>query len=547
MGLFNLTKTYTGNTVPKANKWLFPLMGLFRDAFTILVSSFLLQYAISSGVLSADPETFKAQYGVITIAMIIALIWDGLNDPIMGILVEKFKFKLGKFKPWLLIGAIGDIVATLCLFLIRPTMVVDGVAVANGWGFVGLMIGFYFLWDLFFTMNDIGYWAMLPSLTNNEQERTKLTTKVALWSSAGGFLMTASCFLLPTMFSGLSSANIYALLAIVSAILFLISQLSIVLFCKEHKRVNELAEEKTSIKDLFVVFAKNKPARTSIIALFIYHLTISAITGGILLNYFYLSIGYGGGRGGLVSTIMSIMYVLATIVAQIVYPKLSKKLSKQKILTIATIIQLIGFAGFGICCLPLFGNTPIAHSAAVLPEMSSFDLGWAFSGTMSLYYILSLIFFFGFGLTYTVLLIMLQNSIDYNEYKFKDRKEAVISAWRPFTVKLSSAALKGVQFLIFLCAGLLSAINGISTAEAAHNAAVQGQPVTWVDTDFINTINSIQASVTVEQLRIAGIMLLAVLAVSTIATWILIHFGYKLSEKEHAKIVQSLEDRRPKE
>ena len=101
--------------------------------------------------------------------MIIALIWDGINDPIMGFIVEKFHFKnIGKFKPWILMGAIGNAIAVVCMFLIRPENA-DGTA--NGWAFVGVMIGFYFLWDLFFTINDIGYWSMLPSLTNDEDER----------------------------------------------------------------------------------------------------------------------------------------------------------------------------------------------------------------------------------------------------------------------------------------------------------------------------------------------------------------------------------------
>ena len=84
MGFLNVNATYEGNKIPKLTKWLFPLSGIFRDACYALVGSFLLQYAINSGVLSSDPSTFKAQYGVITVAMIIALIWDGINDPIMG-------------------------------------------------------------------------------------------------------------------------------------------------------------------------------------------------------------------------------------------------------------------------------------------------------------------------------------------------------------------------------------------------------------------------------------------------------------------------------
>ena len=74
MGFLNVNATYEGNKIPKLTKWLFPLSGIFGDACYALVGSFLLQYAINSGVLSSDPSTFKAQYGVITVAMIVALI-----------------------------------------------------------------------------------------------------------------------------------------------------------------------------------------------------------------------------------------------------------------------------------------------------------------------------------------------------------------------------------------------------------------------------------------------------------------------------------------
>ena len=112
-----VAKAYTGNKVPKFTRWFYPFSGIFRDACYALVGSFLLQYAITSGVLSNNPDTFATQYGVITIAMMVALVWDGINDPIMGFIVEKVHFKLGKFKPWILIGAIGNTIAVMLLFL----------------------------------------------------------------------------------------------------------------------------------------------------------------------------------------------------------------------------------------------------------------------------------------------------------------------------------------------------------------------------------------------------------------------------------------------
>ena len=559
MGFLNVNATYEGNKIPKLTKWLFPLSGIFRDACYALVGSFLLQYAINSGVLSSNATEFKAQYGVITIAMIIALIWDGINDPIMGFIVEKFRFKnLGKFKPWILFGAIGNAIAVVCMFLIRPTFP-NGAA--NGWAFVGVMIAFYFLWDLFFTVNDIGYWSMLPSLTNDEHERASITSKMTVCASIGGFIMTAGCMLLPTMFSTLSSAQMYMILSIVVAVLFLLSQVAVFLFCKERKEDPNQAEasEKTHFLDLFKVFGKNKELRVAIISMFLYYLASGVLTGGIGLNYFYLSLGYGSGRGGLVSTVISVMYVLAMVSSQALYPVIAKKLSKQKILTISFIIQMVGFAGFFLCCIPLFGDKPLAFNEAASVGYEKFfemDLGWAFGGTMFLYYLFPFIFFFGMGMMYLAIMVMFQDAIDYNEYKFGERKESIISAWRPLDVKLSSALLRGFQYLIFLAAGLMPAVTAISDAEQAHNIAAQtkegwlpvtGRPDELYDPNFVKAVQDAQKMATADMLRIAGILIVVVLVASIVAAWCIMHFGYTITEEEHQKIVDELELRHKKD
>ena len=547
MGFFNVGATYEGNKVPKLTKWLYPLSGIFRDACYALVGSFLLQYAINSGVLSADPEQFKAQYLVITIAMIIALIWDGINDPIMGFIVEKAHFKkLGKFKPWILFGAIGNAIAVICMFLIRPTFA-DGTA--NGWAFVGVMIGFYFLWDLFFTVNDIGYWSMLPSLTNDEHERAQLTSRMTVAASIGGFLMTAGCMLLPTMFSGISSARMYAILAVAVSIVFFLSQAAVFLFCKE-RRIDpnqEEVSEKTHFMDLFKTFAKNKELRVAIISMFLYYLASGVLTGGIGLNYFYLSLGYGSGRGGLVSTFISVMYVLAMVSSQAIYPMIAKKLPKQKILTITFIVQMVGFLGFFLCCIPLFGEHPLAYNALAEgitnEHFFDMDFGWALGGTMFMYYLFPFIFFFGMGMMYLAIMVMFQDAIDYNEYQYGERKESIISAWRPLDVKLSSALLRGFQYIIFAVSGLLIAVNGISNAESQHNIDTLGKPADYVDNTFIDKVVAIKDGIDAWQLRVAGILIVVVLVGSIVAAYCLMHFGYTIDEKRHQEIVDALEVR----
>ena len=557
MGLSNrVAKAYTGNKVPRFTKWFYPLSGIFRDACYALVGSFLLQYAMTAGVLSVDPDVYSKQLLVITIAMMAALIWDGINDPIMGFIVEKVHFKLGKFKPWILIGAIGNTLAVMLLFLVRPG--------GNGWAFVALMIVFYVLWDTFFTMNDIGYWAMLPSLSNDDKERASLTSRVTICAAIGGFLMTGCATLLPVMFgatSGKGAGVIYGIMAIVVSLLFLASQTAVFFFCQEKARdlKQEEASEKSTLGDLFRVVAKNPQVRVVVISIFLYYLASGVLTGGIGLNYYYLSLGYGSASGGLVVTLIAVFYVLSQISSQALYPMIAKKMPKQKILSIATIIALAGALGFFLTCFPMFGGQSVSTMLSpaapdIKADMIKDGLPWAFSGLMFLNYLFPFVFFFGAGLVYMVLLVMFQDSIDFNEYEFGERKESVISAWRPLDVKLGSALLRGFQYLIFISAGVLGTVSGISKAEnelyadmskvtAIEDAAAREAAENVVKDDFGLKIKNLMDGVKSSSKVAIGIWILIILVVCFVAVWLLIHFGYKLDEKRHKEIVDELEKR----
>ena len=536
MAHFN--KTFSGNKVPRLTKFLYPFSGIFRDACYALVGSFLVQYAINSGVLNGNPDISSKQFGVITIAMMIALIWDGINDPLVGFIVEKAHLKLGKFKPWILIGAIGNVIAVVCLFLIRPAG--DSMDPSYGWAFVVLMIVFYFLWDLFFTMNDVGYWAMLPSLTTDEHERAALTSRVSVCASIGGFVMTASGMLLPNLFisSGISAPVVWGTLAVIVAALFLVSQVLVFFLCQERERdeKQEEASEKSSLLDLFRVVGKNKELRVAVIAMFLYYLAAGVLTGGIGLNYYYLSLGYGSGRGGLVSTIISVMYVLGMVGSQAIYPVLAKKMKKQTILTVFFIVMMVAFAGFLLTCFPVFGEHAIAWADPAATKIDDMNFGWAFSGMMFLNYLFPLVFFFGMGMMYMVILVMFQDSIDYNEYQFNERKESLISSWRPLTVKLGSALLRGFQYLIFITAGVYTVVTNISNTEQAFNLKqIEASEYYARMESYVADRGS---------LVIMGIWIVAILAVAMLLAYLLLHFGYHIDEEKHREIVTELEARR---
>lgn len=544
----NVSETFSGNQVPRLTKFLLPFSGIFRDACYALVGSFLLTYAMTTGVLSSDSATYETQYGIITIAMMIALVWDGINDPIMGFLIEKFHFKAGKFKPWILIGAIGNTVAVILMFCLR----FEGVA--DGWVFVWCMIAFYFLWDLFFTMNDVGYWSMLPALTSDEAERNSITSKMTLCASIGQFLMTAACFLLPSMFAssgGSGAGTVYMIIAIAASILFLISQAAVYFLCKEKKRdpKQEEISEQTHFLDLFKVVWRNKQLLWAVLAIFLYTVGSGVLTGGIGLYYFYLVFGYGSWQGGICATLISIVYVVGMVGAQSLYPLLAKKLSKKKLLAIMSIIGLCAYVLFFICCVPIFGDHPLAYNdpSAYLEEGELFinsmgsGLAWAFGGTMFLNYLIPLIFFFSQGVIYTLVFVMFQDAIDYQEWKYGEKKEAVSFAWRPLCVKLGSAFIRGLQYVILAVAGVYGYFSAVSSAEGSYNSGA-------IDSETRNTqIYAAWQEVTSQQLIIYGIIAVGVIFLVMLGLWLILKFLYIIDEPLKAQINSELEERHKKD
>ena len=531
--------TFSGNNVPKLTRILYPWSGIFRDACYTLIGTFLMQYAITSGVLSSNPAEFKAQYAVITIAMMIALLWDGINDPIMGFILEKCHFKAGKFRPWIQIGAIGNAITVVLMFVV-PSIVGAGW----GWGYVGFMIAMYILWDTCFTMNDIGYWSMLPALTNDPQKRAKLTTSTAIAASIGAFAMNIAMFVLPGIGLG-STMQVYMFAGIGVAGLFLISQTLVYFLCKERARDAEQDEvsEKSSILDLFRVLKKNKELLYAAIGMFLYYFA-SFILTGIGQNYYYICMGYGGKQGGMVATVISVFYVVGTIVAQALYPMLAKKYTKKQILTVVTIIILAAYVGFFFVAFPVFGEHPLAYNT--VDPTNGF--AWVFGGSMFILYALCFLFFGASGIFYLGCLVMFQDAIDYGEWKNGERKESICFAWRPLDVKLASGFNRGLQYMVYGLTGTVLAINAISNWEGIGNA-LSAAAVSTAEKAAINNVVSQNIKVATDtinrgQLVGFGAIVIGVIVIAFIASYALLRFGYKLDEKKMEEIVADLNNKK---
>ena len=103
----------------------------------------------------------------------IARIWDGINDPMMGTIVDNTRTKFGKYRPWIVIGAVCNAVVLWLLFT-KFGMSGPGLYI-----YIGVM---YILWGMTNTMADIPYWSMVPSFTSDPKDRNLVSTVARTFS-----------------------------------------------------------------------------------------------------------------------------------------------------------------------------------------------------------------------------------------------------------------------------------------------------------------------------------------------------------------------------
>ena len=515
MNLFNLTKTYSGDIPPRSTSAIYCGVSTFRDACYQLVSAFLVTYITLSGLLDSDPASFMAQIAAISLITILCLVWDGLNDPIMGWIIEKVHFKWGKYKPWIAIGAVLNTGVVLTLFLAHP----------RGWGFVALFAVFYFLWDIAWTINDIAYWSMLPSLTKDEARRNKITSIMQICISIGVFGVYGAVPLLVgnDNLKEVPAQTIYGVIAIVVVTLFLISQIILVLFTKEHKEEGiEEKQEEVKFRDMITLFKKNDQFRVNIIAILLNYLGGGTVVG-FGMYYFYLRYGYGGSAGGAIQFMFTIMYAVGTLVAQVAYPFLSRVLKRKQILTISFFTILVGYLTLFIVGFPLFGNTVLAD-----PN----------SWTIWLLYASGAIMFFGQGLFAVAIIMQMQSTIEYNEFKFGERKEALVSSMRALVAKFSSAIQRLLIFLTLFLSGLYAVSQVISNSEAE---LASGSMTTEQLTEQIDTARN---AIDNGQWFIFSIGMLWIPLILLGTSLFLSMFVFKIDEKKYQEMVDELNKRK---
>ncbi|MCQ2792410.1 MAG: MFS transporter [Bacilli bacterium] len=511
----NLTGTYRGDIIPKRTKWTYSISGCFRDASYTLIAVFLLLFIQEYGVIADD---FPAMFGVISALLIAFRVFDGFNDPIMGVIIEKVHFKTGKYKPWIFIGSFISALTYLALFC-GPV----AFSWCRGWAYVGWFAVFYLLWDVGYTMNDIAYWSMLPSMSSKEQERAKVTSIVLIFCNIGEFAVSATIpFLTQTTVFG---RNGYWGACIVITSLFLISQACIYFLCTERERgaLDKNAQEQVSFKDLFRVLRDNSQARTMIFVVIFYQIAIN-VQNGLMTNLLYITVGYNSGKA--LQSIITIVNTVAVLIAPIFVPLLIKKFSLRKVFNVSLIAMFASRIVFFFYDMP-FGSFITAPSPMVDSQLNV----W-FAACFS---IISILMVVTQTLVYNAVLIMMSNTIEYNEYKFGKRQEAVIFSLRPFSTKIASSLNQGVTYSALMATNVAAIMSQIS--QINDDPSIK---------DKESAINEVLTTVTNGQVwGLKLFMVIIPLVFMALSYWIVRRY-YIIDEPMYEKMCKEIRDRNDK-
>lgn len=409
------------------NLFSFALGTFGRDFLYNFFTTYLLTFVLFTKTLT------EAQFSSISIIIICARIFDAFNDPIMGGVVENTRTKWGKYKPWQLIGCVLTGIVIIALFCVD----------LNGWEFIGFLAFAYFMFSITFTMNDISYWGMMPSLTSNEHDRNKLTSLAQLVASAGGGLVG---LLVPMLTAGSLSIpggapTAYKIIAIVAALLMIAFQLITIFGVKEKPLpLNFTKSKRMSVKEMFKTIFKNDQLLWCTVIMLLWCIGPAVVNGGLGIMYCYFEFGYEGG----LFTVFGIGSAVTSTIFTIIYPWISKKFGRNKIYYSAVAAFIAGYI-----IMMLFGLFIPSEEKTL--KLTMMTIANAFVG-------------FGTGI-YMIMVINMANTVEYNEWKTGNREEGLIFSLRPFTAKLGSALMQGLIMLIYIVAGVLTFTNQISDLE----------------------------------------------------------------------------------
>ena len=409
----------------KKNLWFFPLGTVGRDMSYQLFTNFILTFVMFTRQLTTG------QLAAITAIIVGARVFDALNDPLMGNIIDRTRTRWGKFKPWLVIGVV------LTSFVIYAAF----NSKLQGSAFIWFFALIYFLYSITYTMHDIAYWGMVPSLGTDAHLRDQITSRTNLFAGVGGTLASVLIPMLTVgaMTIGGNTAFAYGKVALVICILAPAFLCFTVFGVHEDRSYENEPVPPFSFRKIVNVVKNNDQLCWIALIFLLQQVGQNICLNGLGSMYIYFEFSYEGGLWSLFTTVG----MVATAFLMIFYPAIAKKIKRKPFMKQMLLVSAVGY---GLMFLV----------GIILP--SSMVKFWI----MTIGYMLAN---FGFYAYYLIMMISIMNTVEYNEWKYGERDDAIIASARPFITKLASAICVAIVSLTYIICGVTKYTNQISALE----------------------------------------------------------------------------------
>lgn len=457
------------------NKICFGLGTVGRDALYSLVSMYLLVHL-------TDVVKFSNEgLGVIGVMLTLFGTFDAIIDPFVGAIVDNTKTRWGKFKPWILIGMIGTGVLTVLMF---HNFEMDETS------HIILLAITYLLFSIFFSLNDISYWSLMPAISKDQSVREGVGAFARICANVGMFAMVLIYLNVPSFFPNKNARDAYFIFAIIIAAIMWIFQ-SITLFGVKEDRTHLEETERTTIKDLFRALFKNDQLLVTAISMALFMIGYCTTTG---FGTYYFKYAY---KDEGMYMVFAAVLAVAQLTALSIFPLFRKKFTRKQLYTGSMIAVAISYVIFFL----------------------SFE--W-----MPLIVIAGLGLFFAQAFIQLLMLLFLADAVEYGEWKLGKRNEAASFAVQPFINQFGGAVSKGIVSFTLIISGINAIANSLT-----------GDPI--IDEEII--MATPDSSLWIMKLSMMILPLICILI-----GFFLYQKKFKIDEEMYAQICKDLEERNKK-
>ena len=391
------------------NRLSFGLGTLGRDMSAALVSMYLMFY------LTEVLHISQSATAVVTVVLVAMRIFDALNDPFMGVIVDNTRSRFGKFKPWIALGAVLWGAATLGIFV---DLGISGAA------FLVWFTVVYLVWSVAYTINDISFWGMLPALSQDLKERERIGVIARICANLGLFSVVVAVVPATKALGGLLGSEQLGWLAFAAllVVLMLGFQSLTLLFTRQQVTV---AASQTPFRELVRVIGRNDQLLWAAGAMLCF-------MGGYIYYFKYVY------RDEATYSVFAAILAVTQLAGLALFPLVRKFLRRFQIHTLATLLCLVGLVVF-----------------------------WFAGSSLTVVAVAGVLLFTGQAFIQLLMLMFIADCVEYGQWKLGRRNESVTLAVQPFIYKASNAIGSGFV-------GLTLLVSGISGARVVEDVTAAG-------------------------------------------------------------------------